>query len=137
MAGIIAVGGFLALAQSALAVPIEERFVSDATTTIISAASVTVPVVPVTDVTSHGPYTGPPPTTTGALSTSVLAASIPALPAESSKYDYPADVRITCLSAVACDQAVDHSFPHEWSHFTIGNQNLVFKLTDHLGLPAR
>lgn len=94
MAGLVAVGGFLALAQSALAVPIEERFVSDATTTITSAASVTAPVVPVTDVTSHGPYTGPSPTTTGALSTSVLAASIPALPAESSKYDYPADVRI-------------------------------------------
>ncbi|KAJ4397358.1 hypothetical protein N0V93_001583 [Gnomoniopsis smithogilvyi] len=91
MSRIIAVGGFLALAQSALAAPLEERFVSDATTTITSAASVTVPVVPVTDVTSHGPYTGPSPTTTGALSTSVLAASIPALPAESSKFDYPAD----------------------------------------------
>ncbi|KAJ4408928.1 hypothetical protein N0V82_009583 [Gnomoniopsis sp. IMI 355080] len=91
MAGLIAAGGFLALAQSALAAPLEERFVSDATTTITSAASVTASIVPVTDVTSHGPYTGPSPTTTGAMSTSVLAASIPALPAESSKYDYPAD----------------------------------------------
>lgn len=93
MAGFIAAGGFLALAQSALAAPLEERFVSDATTTVTSAASVTASIVPVTDVTSHGPYTGPSPTTTGALSTSVLASSIPALPAESSKYDYPADVR--------------------------------------------
>lgn len=98
MSRFIAVGGLLALAQPALAAPLEERFVSDATTTVISAAATTVPVVPVTDVTSHGPYTGPSPTTTGALSTSVLAASIPALPAESSKFDYPADVRSIPLS---------------------------------------
>lgn len=94
MARFITAGGLLALAQTVAAVPLEERFVSDATTTISSAAATIVPVVPVTDVTSHGPYTGPSPTTTGALSTSVLASSIPALPAESSKYDYPADVCI-------------------------------------------
>lgn len=92
MARFITAGGLLALAQTISAVPLEERFVSDAATTIMSAASTTVPVVPVTDVTSHGPYTGPSPTTTGALSTNILASSIPALPAESSKYDYPADV---------------------------------------------
>lgn len=92
MAGIIAIGGLLALARSALAMPVlEARFVSIPTTTITSAASATAAVVSVTDVTSHGPYTGPAPTTTGALSTSVLAASVAALPAESSKYDYPAD----------------------------------------------
>lgn len=92
MAGIVALGGLFALARPVLAVPVlEARIVSSPTTTITSAASVTAPVVPVTDVTSHGPYTGPPPTTTGALSTSVLAASVPALPAQSFKYDYPAD----------------------------------------------
>lgn len=95
MARFITAGGLLALVQTVSAAPLEERFVSDATTTITSAASTTVPVVPVTDVTSHGPYTGPSPTTTGALSTSVLASSIPALPAESSKYSYPADVCTT------------------------------------------
>lgn len=92
MAGILAIGGLLALARPALAAPVlEDRVVSAPTTTISSAASAVVPVVSVTDVTSHGPYDGPPPSTTGALSTSILAASVPALPAESSKFDYPAD----------------------------------------------
>ncbi|KAF3764647.1 hypothetical protein M406DRAFT_330976 [Cryphonectria parasitica EP155] len=93
MAGLLlAAGGIFGLAQPALAVPVlEGRFVSVPATTVTSAAAITASVVPVTDVTSHGPYTGPSPTTTGALSTNVLAASVPALPAESSKYDYPAD----------------------------------------------
>lgn len=112
MTGLIAVGGLLAVAQSALAMPLEERFVSDATTTITSAASVTAPIVPVTDVTSHGPYTGPWPTTTGALSTSVLAASVPALPAESSKFDYPADVRISHQGCLVPYSAQHCPFPH-------------------------
>ncbi|KAI0839355.1 ferritin-like domain-containing protein [Hypoxylon sp. FL0890] len=70
-----------------LAVP----YVSEPTTTIYSDAATTVSVVPVTNVTSHGSYTGPPPTTTGALSTRVEAASIPARPPEPYKLQYPAD----------------------------------------------
>ncbi|KAI1841429.1 hypothetical protein JX265_001503 [Neoarthrinium moseri] len=81
----------LALAAQSLAAPvIEERVYSEATTTYTSAAATTVPIVPVTNVTSHGPYTGTP-TTTGALSTTVTAASVPALPADPIKYEYPAD----------------------------------------------
>ncbi|KAI1778726.1 ferritin-like domain-containing protein [Hypoxylon cercidicola] len=73
-----------------LAVP----FVAQANTTITSAASTTVPVIPVTNVTSHGRFTGPPPTTTGAISTEVTASSIPARPAENFKLQYPADGRL-------------------------------------------
>ncbi|CAN8101027.1 unnamed protein product [Discula destructiva] len=92
MAGFLAVGGLLALAHPVLALPVlEDRSVKIASTTVFSPATTTVPTVPVTNVVSHGPYDGPPPTTTGALSTSVLAASVPALPAQSSKFDYPAD----------------------------------------------
>lgn len=95
MAGILAIGGLLALAKPALAAPaLEHRVVSYAVTTITSAAATEVPVVPVTDVTSHGPYDGPSPTVTGAQSTSVLAASVAALPAEAYKYDYPADGKL-------------------------------------------
>ena len=43
------------------------------------------------DITSHGPYTGPPPTTTGALSTVVLAPTIPALPPNPTATTYPSD----------------------------------------------
>ncbi|KAI2605340.1 ferritin-like domain-containing protein [Hypoxylon fragiforme] len=73
-----------------LAVP----FVSDATTTITSAASTTVPVVSHTNVTSHGRFTGPFPTTIGALSTTVTAASIAAKPPEPFKLRYQADGRL-------------------------------------------
>ncbi|KAM5342170.1 hypothetical protein ACJ41O_015201 [Fusarium nematophilum] len=45
-------------------------------------------------VTSHGPYTGPPPTTTGALSTSVLAQSVAARPPPPGSFDYPADGKL-------------------------------------------
>ncbi|GAW15559.1 hypothetical protein ANO14919_049730 [Xylariales sp. No.14919] len=77
----------LALALRCRAVPV----VSEPATTVTSAPSVTASLVPVTNVTSHGPYTGPPPTTTGALSTTVLAASVPARPPEPYKLAYPAD----------------------------------------------
>ncbi|KAH8648501.1 ferritin-like domain-containing protein [Xylariales sp. PMI_506] len=80
-------GCVLAFAYKAFAVPVY----SEATTTFISVPTEVPPIVPVTDVTSHGPYTGPSPTTTGALSTSVLAASIAPLPADAWKFDYPAD----------------------------------------------
>lgn len=92
MAVFLAVGGLLALASPALAVPVlEERYVSIPTTTITSDAATTASQVPVTDVTSHGAYNGSSPSTTGALSTSVLASSVPALPANPAKYTYPAD----------------------------------------------
>lgn len=84
---IVAVASLLVFVPDILAVPV----VSEPSTTVISAPSLTNPAVPVTDVTSHGPYTGPDPTTTGALSTSVAASSVPALPAEPYKLNYPAD----------------------------------------------
>ncbi|KAI0545582.1 hypothetical protein F4679DRAFT_457796 [Xylaria curta] len=80
----------LVLAFPCHAVP----FVSEPQTTVTSAAEYTASAVPVTNVTSHGPYTGPPPTTTGALSTTVLAPSIPAYPPEQYKLQYPADGKL-------------------------------------------
>ncbi|KAK3384065.1 ferritin-like domain-containing protein [Lasiosphaeria ovina] len=73
-----------------LAVPV----ISQPTTTLVPAAVTAPPVEPHTDVTSHGPYTGPPPTTTGALSTDVLAPSIPALPPGPDAYKYPSDGKL-------------------------------------------
>ncbi|SPO01429.1 related to Rds1 protein [Cephalotrichum gorgonifer] len=43
------------------------------------------------NVTSHGPYNGPAPTVTGALSNNVQASAIPVLPPAEDAYDYPAD----------------------------------------------
>lgn len=62
----------------------------------IPASAVSEPPPPpvvspqVTGPTSHGPYTGTP-TTTGALSLSVLAPSIPALPPNPTATTYPSD----------------------------------------------
>ncbi|MCJ1365375.1 hypothetical protein MMC16_004496 [Acarospora aff. strigata] len=80
---------FLALTPAVLAAP--QAYVS-------APASNVVPAVPppsvrssqVTGATSHGPYSGTP-TTTGALSTTVLAASIPALPPNPTATTYPSD----------------------------------------------
>lgn len=47
----------------------------------------------VTGATSHGPFSGMP-TTTGALSTTVLAASIPALPPNPTATTYPSDGKL-------------------------------------------
>ncbi|KAI0183126.1 hypothetical protein EV127DRAFT_465178 [Xylaria flabelliformis] len=80
----------LALAFRCHAVPV----VSEPETTVTSAAEYTASVVPVTNVTEHGPYTGPCPTTTGALSTTILAPSIPASPPEQYKLQYPADGKL-------------------------------------------
>mgnify|MGYP002620721529 CR=1 FL=1 len=77
----------LSLVGHSLSVPV----VSSPTTTFTSAAAFTPPVRPHTNVTSHGPFTGPSPTTTGALSTSVLSPSIPALPPPPGAFDYPSD----------------------------------------------
>ncbi|CCF43768.1 rds1, partial [Colletotrichum higginsianum] len=82
--------GLLALASGAFAVP----FVSKAQTTVTSEPTITASQVPHTNVTSHGPYTGPSPTTTGAISTSVLASAVPILPPPDDAYDYPADGKL-------------------------------------------
>lgn len=76
----------LALVGHAAAVP----FVSQPTTTFTTVPSEVPPVVPQTNVTEHESFTGTP-TTTGALSTKVLAPSIPALPPGPDAYKYPAD----------------------------------------------
>ncbi|KAI0975645.1 hypothetical protein F4678DRAFT_276448 [Xylaria arbuscula] len=79
----------LTLALRCNAVPV----VSEQTTTFTSCALLTPSAAPVTNQTSHGPYTGPAPTT-GALSTDVLAPSIPAYPPEQYKLEYPADGKL-------------------------------------------
>jgi hypothetical protein len=78
----------LCLITATQAVP----FASKAETTF-SVPSSEPAVVPHTYVTSHGPFTGTP-TTTGALSTSVLASAIPHLPPPDDAYDYPADGKL-------------------------------------------
>ncbi|KAM7214253.1 Ferritin-like domain containing protein [Rhypophila decipiens] len=72
------------LTTPALSVPV----VSEATTTFMSTPTFVPPTVPHTNVTSHGPYTGPSPTTTGALTTDVLAPSIAALPPGPDAFKY-------------------------------------------------
>ncbi|KAG5986282.1 hypothetical protein E4U43_005590 [Claviceps pusilla] len=69
-------------------------FVEEARTTVSSEETAIPSVVPVTNVTSHGPYTGPAATTTGAVSNTVVAPSIPALPPAEDAYDYPADGKL-------------------------------------------
>lgn len=82
--------GLLALASRIHAVPVA----SEAQTTVYSEASFVPEAVPHTNVTSHGPYDGPSPTTTGALSTSVDASAVPILPPPDDAYDYPADGKL-------------------------------------------
>ncbi|CAM1510395.1 Fc.00g007300.m01.CDS01 [Cosmosporella sp. VM-42] len=77
---------FVALIGHAVGIP----FVSNPTTTFTTVPTEAVISIPVTDVTSHGLFSGTP-TTTGALSTDVTAASIPALPPAPNAFDYPAD----------------------------------------------
>jgi len=72
---------FMAFIGQALAVPV----VSKPTTTIMTTPTLTAPVVSVTNVKSHGPFDGTP-TTTGALSTDVLAPSIAPAPAPVNTY---------------------------------------------------
>ncbi|TPX17531.1 uncharacterized protein E0L32_003174 [Thyridium curvatum] len=80
------VAGLLSLGR---AIP----FVSEPATTVSVSATTTVSDVPVTNVTSHGPFTGTP-TTTGALSTDVIAASVDALPPGPNAYKYPSDGKL-------------------------------------------
>ncbi|EEY21212.1 rds1 [Verticillium alfalfae VaMs.102] len=81
--------GLFALARGALAAP----YVSEAQTTVSAEATFTNPAIPHANVTSHGPYEGTP-TTTGALSTKVLAPSIEPLPPGPDAYKYPADGKL-------------------------------------------
>ncbi len=69
-------------------------FASKAQTAVSSAAPVASRVVISSNVASHGSYSGPPPTTTGALSTSVLALPIPALLPGPDADKYPPDGRL-------------------------------------------
>lgn len=73
--------GLLALAASGLAAPAPQATTGLTPTTTGAATAGAPPVVSsqVTGPTSHGPYSGQP-TTTGAVSNTVLAASIPMLP---------------------------------------------------------
>jgi len=86
--------GLLAVLNTVDAVPV----VSEAQTTVFSEP--TSPPIPSPyaishhNVTSHGPYDGPPATTTGALSTTVLAASIVPQPPPPQIVAYPADGKL-------------------------------------------
>ena len=82
--------GLIALIDGVRAVPV----VSEAATTVTPVEPPPPSVVPHVNVTSHGPYTGPSPTTTGALSTKVLAPSVPALPPPPDAFAYPADGKL-------------------------------------------
>lgn len=83
--------GLSALLGGAAAVP----FASKAMTTVSSEPTVTPSVVPVMNVTSHGPYDGPSPTTTGALSTSLVPSMPPAgVPINPDAIVYPADGKL-------------------------------------------
>ena len=82
----------LALAPAAIAVPAPQASYFSAAASPVAAAVPPPPVVSsqVTGTTTHGPFTGMP-TTTGALSLSVLAPSIPALPPNPTATTYPSD----------------------------------------------
>ncbi|KAM0254753.1 hypothetical protein ACHAQJ_006469 [Trichoderma viride] len=64
------------------------------TTTFSAAESITPSVVPQMNVSSHGSFTGPPASTTGALSTSVLASAISALPPAPGSFNYTANGKL-------------------------------------------
>lgn len=90
-AGLLALAAS-ALAASALAAPAPQLSTDSVATTTGPATTAVPPVVSsqVTGPTSHGPYSGMP-STTGALSLSVVAASIPALPPNPTATTYVAD----------------------------------------------
>ncbi|KFH42499.1 hypothetical protein ACRE_067700 [Hapsidospora chrysogenum ATCC 11550] len=84
-----AAAAVLALLGQSLAAP----SVLSATATFSSTPSATVSLVSNTYISPHASYTGTP-TTTGALSTSVLAPSISPRPAANGSSSYPADGRL-------------------------------------------
>jgi hypothetical protein len=82
----------LALAFTAIAAPAPQAgFVSAPAS--LQTPLPPPPTVPVTNVTSHGPFTGTP-TTVGALSTLVLAPSIAPLPPNPTATTYPSDGKL-------------------------------------------
>ncbi|KAL9104562.1 MAG: hypothetical protein Q9187_008885, partial [Circinaria calcarea] len=87
-----AFSAILALAPVAIAAPAPQADYFSAPATYEPAPVPPPPVVSsqVTGTTTHGPFSGVP-TTTGALSTIVLAASIPALPPNPTATTYPSD----------------------------------------------
>ncbi|KAF5646134.1 Rds1 [Fusarium sp. NRRL 52700] len=78
----------LAAVGAVSAVPV----VSEAQTTVSSSGPAGTPR-PYSFVTSHGPFKGTP-TTTGALSTTVLASAIPQRPPPPGSFDYPANGKL-------------------------------------------
>ena len=84
-----------ALTRSAVAAPAPQPSYHDASVYRVAPHGPPPPVVSpeVTGHTSHGPFSGVP-TTTGALSLSVLAASIPALPPNPTATTYPSDGKL-------------------------------------------
>ncbi|KAJ4287918.1 hypothetical protein N0V88_007538 [Collariella sp. IMI 366227] len=86
------VAGLLTLASNVRAVPV----VSEPTTTFSSAPTNYPPPYAIshTNITYHGPYTGRPATTTGALSTNVIGTAIPPAPPPAQIVAYPADGKL-------------------------------------------
>lgn len=82
--------GLLALAPFVNALPQADYYAASATPVQPAVPEPPVRSSQVTGATSHGPFSGSP-TTTGALSLSVLAASIPALPPNPTATTYPSD----------------------------------------------
>ncbi|GFP58277.1 protein rds1 [Trichoderma asperellum] len=85
--------GLLALSNlpSIQAIP----FLYTPTTTFSAAETVTPAVVSQMNVTSHGPFTGPPASTTGALTAStILASEIPSAPPAPGSFNYTADGKL-------------------------------------------
>jgi hypothetical protein len=82
------------LASGALAVPLAAAGDQQSATAPPNKQPSAPPTVPVTNVESHGPFSGTP-TTTGALSTKVLAASIAPKPPQQWKLAYPANGKLT------------------------------------------
>ncbi|KAL6892278.1 ferritin-like domain-containing protein [Trichoderma evansii] len=85
--------GLLALSNLPLTQAIP--FIYTPTTTFSQAATVTPAVLSESNVTSHGPFTGPPASTTGALTAStVLASEIPSAPPAPGTFNYTADGKL-------------------------------------------
>jgi hypothetical protein len=84
--------GLLAALNTVSAVPVA----SEAQTTVFSEPTNLPSPYAIShhNVTSHGPYDGPPATTTGALSTKVLAPTIAAQPPPPQIVEYPADGKL-------------------------------------------
>jgi hypothetical protein len=83
----------LAFAGAAIAAPNPQASFFSASATDVEAPVPAPTDIEVKNVTSHGPFTGTP-TTTGALSSSVIAASIAPLPPTVNATTYPSDGKL-------------------------------------------